>query len=92
LLALEALVDAGVEQGLPRADALAFARGALLAAAARVGDGVEPAAVRATVTSPAGTTAAGLAVLERAGVRAGFLDAVRAATERSKELSKGEKG
>jgi pyrroline-5-carboxylate reductase len=89
LLAVEALVDAGVEQGLPRQDALAFARGALLAAAARLEDGAEPAIVRAQVTSPAGTTAAGLGVLERAGTRAAFQDAVRAACERSRDLSKG---
>jgi pyrroline-5-carboxylate reductase len=54
-----------------------------------VGEGTEPAAVRTQVTSPAGTTAAGLAVLERAGVRGALLDAVRAATERSKALAQG---
>jgi len=48
------------------------------------GDG--PEALRAMVTSPGGTTAAGLRALESAGVRAAFLDAVTTATARSKEL------
>lgn len=87
LMAVEALVDGGVEAGLPRADALAFAAGALRAAAARLDEGVEPAGLRALVTSPAGTTAAGLAALEKAAVRAAFLDAVRAAVARSRELA-----
>ena len=90
LLACEALADAAVEQGLPRAEALAWARAAVVAAAARLGndgDNIEPQAVRALVTSPAGTTAAGLAALEDRAVRAAFFDAVRAAVQRSRELS-----
>jgi len=86
LLAVEALVDAGVEQGLSRADAVVCARGALIAAAARLDGDLEPLMVRAQVTSPGGTTAAGLAALEDAGVRGAFQQAVRAAVDRSKAL------
>ena len=47
-----------------------------------------PADLRAAVTSPAGTTAAGLRMLERAGVRSALIEAVLAATERSRELGR----
>jgi len=83
----EALIDAGVLAGLPRDTSTALATQTLLGAArllTETGDG--PEALRAAVTSPGGTTAAGLRKLEQAGVRAAFLDAVMAATERSKEL------
>ena len=46
----------------------------------------DAAGLRAKVTSPGGTTAAGLRVLEERAVRAGFIDAVQAATARSREL------
>jgi pyrroline-5-carboxylate reductase len=85
-LAVEALVDAGVEAGLPRTEALAWARGALTAAASRLDVDVEPQVLRAAVTSPAGTTAAGLARLEDRAVRAAFLEAARAAASRSRDL------
>lgn len=89
LLAVEALVDGGVEAGLPRADALAYAAGALRAAAARLEEGAEPAGLRAEVTSPGGTTAAGLACLEARAVRAAYQEAVRAAVARARELAHG---
>jgi pyrroline-5-carboxylate reductase len=54
---------------------------------AESGDTAE--ALRAAVTSPGGTTAAGLRALEQHGVRAAFLDAVAAATDRSKALGGG---
>lgn len=84
LLGVESLVEAGLEAGLPRAMALAFAAGALRAAAARLEEGIEPSALRAQVTSPNGMTAAGLGKLEAA--RALYVDAVRAAITRSREL------
>lgn len=86
-LVAEALVEGGVLAGLPRPVSSALATQTLLGAAKLLdesGDG--PEALRAAVTSPAGTTAAGLRALEQGGVRAAILDAVMAATERSREL------
>jgi pyrroline-5-carboxylate reductase len=86
-LVVEALVEAGVLAGLPRPTAAALAAQTVLGAARLlVESGDSPEALRAMVTSPGGTTAAGLRELERHGVRAAFLDAVAAATARSKEL------
>lgn len=86
-LVAEALVEAGVLVGLPRPVATALVNQTLLGAAtllAKSGEG--PEALRAAVTSPGGTTAAGLRSLEAAGVRSAFIDAVDAATRRSREL------
>jgi pyrroline-5-carboxylate reductase len=86
-LVAEALIDAGVLAGLPRDLSATLTVQTLLGAArllAESGDG--PEALRAAVTSPGGTTAAGLRALESAGVRAALLDAVSAATERSRQL------
>jgi len=86
-LVAEALVEAGVLAGLPRPTAAALAHQTLLGAARLLTESGEgPEALRAAVTSPGGTTAAGLRELERHGVRAAFLDAVLAATERSRQL------
>jgi pyrroline-5-carboxylate reductase len=86
-LVAESMVDAGVLAGLPRdvAETLAFQT---LAGSARLLQErhQSPASLRAAVTSPGGTTAAGLQELERHGVRAAFLDAVMAAAERSRAL------
>jgi pyrroline-5-carboxylate reductase len=86
-LVAEALIDAGVAVGLTRDVSTRLAVQTLLGSArllAETGDG--PAALRAAVTSPGGTTAAGLRRLEDRAVRAAFLDAVDAATERSRQL------
>jgi pyrroline-5-carboxylate reductase len=86
-LVAEALTDAGVLNGLPRPVADALVRQTLLGAAQLLaGSDDGPDALRAAVTSPAGTTAAGLRVLEERAVRAALIDAVSAAAERSREL------
>ncbi|MGD9792328.1 MAG: pyrroline-5-carboxylate reductase [Acidimicrobiia bacterium] len=83
----EALVDAGVLVGLPRALALDMVRQLFVGSAAMLAAGIgTPEELRAQVTSPGGTTIAGLRELERAGLRAAFLDAVASATARSREL------
>ncbi len=86
-LVVEALVDAGVMVGLPRDVATALTTQTLLGSASLLaGSDDDAGALRAAVTSPGGTTAAGLRALETAGVRAAILDAVAAATERSRQL------
>ena len=86
-LVAEALAEAGVLAGLPRDVAETLAFQTLLGSARLLVEGdANPAALKAAVTSPGGTTAAGLRELERHGVRAAFLDAVMAATDRSREL------
>jgi pyrroline-5-carboxylate reductase len=86
-LVAEALIDAGVLNGLPRDVAEALTRQTLLGAARLLAEpGASPEALRAAVTSPGGTTAAGLRALEHRAVRAALSEAVTAATERSREL------
>ncbi len=88
-LVAEALIEAGVLAGLPRAAATTLATQLLVGSSALLAERGDPASLRAMVTSPGGTTAAGLRVLEQRGVRAAVLDAVMAATERSRELGAG---
>ncbi len=86
-LVAEALIDAGVLAGLPRDVADRLTRQTLLGAAQLLADSDDgPEALRAAVTSPGGTTAAGLRELESHAVRAAVIDAVTAAAARSAEL------
>jgi pyrroline-5-carboxylate reductase len=82
----EALIEAGVEVGLPVPLVTELTTQLFVGSAALLADRGDAAALRRMVTSPGGTTAAGLAVLEDRGVRAAFVDAVRAAAARSAEL------
>lgn len=85
-LVAEALMDAGVAAGLPRAASEQMVAQLLVGASKLLAERGDPAALRAMVTSPGGTTAAGVSVLEDRAVRAAFIAAVRAATDRSREL------
>lgn len=88
LMMIEALSDGGVAAGLSREVALNLATQTVLGAAAMVQQtGVHPAVLREQVTSPAGTTIEALKVLEKGAFRSTVIQAVLAATNRSKELS-----
>lgn len=84
----EALVEAAVGVGLPREVATELSIQTILGSARMLREtGKHPVELREEVTSPGGTTVAAMRVLERQGVRSAFLDAVRAATDRSRELA-----
>lgn len=88
-LVIEAMADGGVQAGLPRADALKLAAQTVAGAAAMVLEtGQHPAVLKDMVTSPGGTTIAGLAALEDGAIRSSFIAAVSAAVARAKELGK----
>lgn len=86
---IEALADGGVLMGLPRATAVRLAAQTLIGAAKMVLDtGKHTGTLRDEVTSPGGTTIAGLEQLEANGLRFALMQAVRAATERAQELGR----
>ena len=88
-LMIEALSDGGVRAGLPRDIATGLAAQTVAGAAAMVlQSGKHTGELKDMVTSPGGTTIAGVHALETGGVRAALMDAVVAATNRAKELSK----
>jgi pyrroline-5-carboxylate reductase len=86
-LLAEAMIEAGVFVGLPRASADALVRQTLLGAATLLTEsGESPEELRAAVTTPGGTTAAAVKLLELHGFRAALLEAVEAAVRRAREL------
>lgn len=89
-LVIEALLDAADAQGLPAADSARLVKQMVLGAArlAKESD-LDPAELRRRVTSPGGTTQAGLEELGRRGFREALVAAVDAAARRSAELAKG---
>ncbi len=84
---IEALADGGVASGLPRDVALKLAAQTVLGSAKMVLEtGLHPGVLKDQVTSPGGTTVEGLHEIEKGGVRGTLINAVRAATEKSKKL------
>ncbi len=82
----EALIEAGTAAGLEPALVSSMVAQLFVGSAALMAAKGDPASLRAMVTSPGGTTAVGIAVLEDRHVRSAFVEAVHAATERSREL------
>jgi pyrroline-5-carboxylate reductase len=84
---IEAMSDGGVATGLPRDVATRLAAQTVLGAARMVLEtGLHPGVLKDQVTSPGGTTIEGLHELEKGGMRGAVMNAVRAATERSRKL------
>ncbi len=88
-LVAEALMEAGVQMGLTREVSRTLVLETMRGSAAMMAEtGLDPEALRAMVTSPAGTTAAGIRTLEARAVRSAFMEAVASATERSRNLQR----
>jgi pyrroline-5-carboxylate reductase len=86
-LVAEAMMEAGVQMGLTRDVSRTLVVQTMLGSARMLEEtGEEPDALRSMVTSPAGTTAAAVRVLEAKAVRSAFMEAVAAATERARNL------
>ncbi|WP_289050838.1 pyrroline-5-carboxylate reductase [uncultured Acidaminococcus sp.] len=86
---IDALADAGVMAGLPRAMAIKLAAQTMAGSGMMaLKTGLHPAQLRDQVTSPGGTTIAGIKALENHGVRGAFYDAVQAVLDRSAALKK----
>jgi len=88
-LVAEALIEAGVQMGLARDVSRTLVVETMQGSATLLQEtGRDPEGLRAMVTSPAGTTAAGIRALESRAVRSAFMEAVAAATERSRNLQR----
>ena len=88
-LMVEALADGGVAAGLSRAIALQLALQTVKGTAQLLQEsGKHPGELKDQVTSPGGTTIAGIAALERAGLRSALIEAVLAASRRSQALGR----
>ncbi len=88
-IAIEALADGGVAAGLPRAIADRLALQTVLGTAQLLAtSNLHPAQLKDRVTSPGGTTIAGVAKLEQAGFRSALIEATIAAAQRSQELGR----
>ena len=89
-LVVEALADGGVKMGLDRATAMMLATQTVLGAAQLLAEtGMHPGALKDMVSSPGGTTIAGVSALEEGGLRPTLIRAVERATLRSRELGRG---
>jgi pyrroline-5-carboxylate reductase len=90
-LLAEAMIEAGILLGLSREVSTKLVVQTMFGTAKLLRDeGIHPVELRENVTSPGGTTIRAIRELERAGVRAAFLNAIQAAMERSRELAEGE--
>jgi pyrroline-5-carboxylate reductase len=86
---IEAMADAAVNDGMPRAQAYKFAAQSVLGAAKMVLEtGKHPGQLKDAVCSPGGTTIAAVAKLEEGGLRSTVISAQNACTAKSKEMSK----
>jgi pyrroline-5-carboxylate reductase len=89
-IVIEALADGGVRMGLDRPTAMTLAAQTVLGAARLlIQTGLHPGALKDMVSSPGGTTIAGIAALEEGGIRTTLIKAVERATLRSRELGRG---
>jgi pyrroline-5-carboxylate reductase len=89
-IVIESLADGGVRMGLDRATAMTLATQTVLGAARLLAEtGMHPGALKDMVSSPGGTTIAGIAALEEGGLRSTLIRAVERATQRSRELGRG---